>query len=193
MTTHAMRTFTLALLAGAILASPSVARANDWFVSPFIGAHAGSDAPRTSPGVGVSGGWIGRWVGGEFDLGYDPEFFDQNGFITNRRMITMMGNAIAPIPWVYRGDMFKPYIVGGVGVLKPKLSEAGDIFALDARKFGMNLGGGVMSFVNPHVGVRGDVRYFRGLRGSDADTNAFGLDLSTFHYWRVSVGLIAKF
>ncbi|MBI3493137.1 MAG: outer membrane beta-barrel protein [Acidobacteria bacterium] len=196
MSTHVIRTLEAALIVGAaVLATPSVARADDWnnwFVSPFIGAQLGGDAPRTSPAVGVSGGWMGSRVGGEFDLGYGPEFFDQNGFITDRRMITMMGNAIAPIPWVH-SEIFKPYIVGGLGVLKPKLSEAGGIFALDARKFGMDLGGGVMTFVNPHVGLRGDVRYFRGLRKSDADTNDFGLDLSTFHFWRVSAGLVTRF
>lgn len=187
------------LFGGALLlAMPTSAHAadwfsrTDWFVSPFTSTQTGGDSPITSPGVGVSGGWMGSRIGGEVDFGYAPEFFDQNGFVTNRRMITVMGNAIAPLPWISTSAI-KPYVVGGVGVLKPRLSEAGDFFALDARKFGMDLGGGAMVWANPHVGVRGDARYFRGLRKSDADTNNFGLDLSTFHFWRISAGLVTKF
>jgi hypothetical protein len=192
MSTYLTRTFTAAIVTAAcVLAAPSAARA-DWIVSPFVGAHVGGDAPRTSPAVGVSGGWMGTIVGGEVDLGYGPEFFAQNGFTTDRRMLTVMGNVIVTSPWGSR-DTFKPYVSGGLGVLEPKLSEAGGIFALDAKKLGMDVGGGAMGFFNRTVGLRGDIRYFRGLRKSDDDTNAFGLDLSTFHFWRASVGLAVRF
>jgi hypothetical protein len=191
MRTYLARTFTAAIAAACILAAPSAARA-DWIVSPFIGAHLGANAPHTSPAVGVSGGWMGKVVGAEVDLGYGPEFFAQNGFVTDRRMLTVMGNVIVTSPWGGR-DAFKPYVSGGLGVLKPKLSEAGGIFALDAKKLGMDVGGGAIGFFNRNVGLRGDIHYFRGLRKSDDDTNAFGLDLSTFHFWRASVGLAVRF
>lgn len=192
MNTHRLRTLTAALAAGiCLLAAPAPARA-DWLVSPFVGAHAGADAPRTSPSVGISGGWMGNLLGGEVDFGYGPEFFEQNGFVADRRMITLMGNVMATVPWARR-DTFKPYVSGGLGLIKPTLSEAGGLFALDAKKFGLDVGGGAIGFLNNTVGVRGDIRYFRGLRKSDDDVNAFDLDLSTFHFWRAAVGLAVRF
>jgi len=135
---------------------------------------------------------MGRIVGGEIDLGYSPEFFEQNGFLTERRMITVMANAVAGIPWG-SASAVQPYVSGGVGTITPKLEEAGGLTDFDRRKFGMNVGGGVTGWMNRSVGVRGDVRYFRGLGKSDEDANSFGLDLSTFHFWRTSVGLTVRF
>ena len=40
---------------------------------------------------------------------------------------------------------------------------------------------------------RGDLRYFHGLGQTDADTNALGLDLSKFGFWRGSGGLVVGF
>jgi opacity protein-like surface antigen len=157
----------VAIAIGACLV-PAPARA-DWTLSPFAGAQLG-----------------------EVDLGYAPEFFTQNGFLTERRMITIMGNAVAGIPWG-GSESFKPYVSGGLGVIHPKVSEAGGLVTLDRRTFGMNVGGGATGWINRSVGLRGDVRYFRGLRSSDDDANAFGVDLSTFHFWRTSAGLSVRF
>jgi hypothetical protein len=169
---------------------PAHARA-DWRVWPFAGAQLGADAPRTSPNGGVTAGWMGRLVGGEIDLGYSPEFFEQNGFLTERRMITVMGNAVAGIPWM-SNSMIQPYVAGGVGTIRPKLAEAGGFADLDRRTFGMNVGGAT-GWINGSVGIRGDVRYFRGLEKRDEDVNSFGVDLSTFRFWRTSLGLAVRF
>ena len=185
--------FASALVTAALLVVPASARADDWFVSPFFGAQFGGDAPHTSPGIGVSAGWLGHFVvGGEGEVTYAPEFFGRNGFLTERRVTTVMGTALVPVPWG-RTKTFTPYGAFGLGTILPKLAEAGDLVTLDERVFGMNVGGGAMAFVNEHVGLRGDVRYVRALRKPEDNGEAFGLDLSTFHFWRASIGLVAKF
>jgi len=183
----------LIVLAGALsLVSPAIARA-DWVVSPFVGGNAGGDATGTNTAVGVSGGWTGRWIGGEADLAWAPQFFEQNGFTIDRRVTTVMGNAVVPIP-AGRREMFQPYVSGGLGVIRLSLAEAGGIFALtDRNTFGGNVGGGASLFFNRSVGVRGDVRYFHGLSRDASDANDFGIDLSAFHFWRTSVGLAVRF
>jgi len=57
--------------------------------------------------------------------------------------------------------------------------------------FGFDVGGGVMGFLSQNVGLRGDVRYFRGFRG--VSDNTTGLALGNFSYWRTSVGVAFKF
>ena len=49
------------------------------------------------------------------------------------------------------------------------------------------MGGGVLGYINDHVGIRGDVRYFRSLQ--DHDPEGLDLGLSDFHFWRASVGV----
>ena len=53
------------------------------------------------------------------------------------------------------------------------------------------VGAGVMGFLTQNVGLRGDVRYFRGFRGTS--DNLVGLGVSNFNFWRTSIGVSFKF
>ena len=46
-------------------------------------------------------------------------------------------------------------------------------------------------FFSNNVGLRGDIRYIRGFRGTN--DNATGLTLGDFKFWRGSLGLALKF
>ena len=187
--TSAFRLLVLVL----VLARPSPARA-DWMVSPFLGGQMGGDAPHKNTAVGISGGWkSGGWLGAEVDFSWAPQFFEQNGFTTERQVTTFMGNVVVSLPHGAHA-MFEPYVSGGLGLIRPTLSEPGGIFSLtDKNKLGADIGGGATVFFNRSVGVRGDVRYFHGLREQDSDPNAFNLDLAAFHFWRTSAGLAVRF
>jgi outer membrane protein with beta-barrel domain len=188
-----MRKLTLAFLGALLLAAPAPARA-DWFVSPFVGGHFSGDASHKNTAVGIAGGWLGGgWLGVEGDFGWAPQFFEQDGFKTERQMTTLMGNVIVAVPSGSR-ESFRPYVSGGLGVIRPRLSEAGGFFALTGKnKLATDVGGGATGFFTRNVGVRGDIRYFRGLRTQDTDANDFNLDLSTFHFWRASTGVVVRF
>jgi hypothetical protein len=173
-------------------ATPDPAHAQ-WFVSPFIGGTLGGDTTHQSTAVGLSGGWMSRsGLGFAADLADAPDFFAQDGFLTSRRMTTLVGNLIVAIP-LGTDSSFRPYISGGAGLLRPHLAEAGDLFVVQTNKLGLDVGGGLAAFLDTNVGIRGDIRYFRGLRKSAADTNAFGIDFSHFGFWRTSVGLVVRF
>jgi opacity protein-like surface antigen len=86
----------------------------------------------------------------------------------------------------------RPYAVAGVGLLRTKVQDAGEVFDVNTKNdFGLDVGAGVMGFFSNNVGLRGDVRYFRGFRGTD--DNATGLTVSDFKFWRGSLGLSLKF
>jgi hypothetical protein len=182
----------LLIVMGVLLAAPVPAHA-DWVVSPFIGGQMGGDALHTNTAVGIAGGWkTDGWLGVEADFGWAPQFFEQNGFTTERQVTTLMGNLVVAIPNGKR-DMFQPYVSGGLGLIRPTLSEPGGVFALTGNKLGTDVGGGATVFFNRSVGIRADLRYFHGLRKQDSDANDFNLDLSTFHFWRTSAGLAVRF
>jgi opacity protein-like surface antigen len=189
-----MRSILRVLCSGFLLAAlPAAARAQSHWVSPFIGATLGGDTTHKSQAVGVSGGWMfSKWLGVEGELADAPELFDQTGFLTNRRVTTVMGNAVFAAPHG-KDNRMVPYLSGGLGLLRPHLTEAGEIFDVKVNKLGWDLGGGAAVFMNKNVGVRGDLRYFRGARHSVEDTNAFDVDFSSFGFWRVSAGLAVRF
>jgi opacity protein-like surface antigen len=138
-------------------------------------------------------------VGFELDFGYSPNFFETgtagNEFdlANDSNVTTLTANAIIGIPiGGTTGGSVRPYVVGGVGLIRSNLGDAGDLFDVRSKNdFGFDVGGGIMGFFNSNVGLRGDVRYFRTFSGS-SDT-VTGLALSDFNFWRGSVGLSLKF
>jgi hypothetical protein len=180
-----------ALTAAALLAAaPATAQTTStWWVSPFIGSNSGGDATSSSPAVGVSGGWMGSgWLGVEAEAAWTPQFFEQDGFRIDRRMRTVMGNVLVGIP---AGESrLRPFVVGGVGAMSPRVVEAGNFFEVDTNQLVLDFGGGTMWWKG-NTGIRGDVRYFRGM--GDSDVNALGFDFSEFSFWRVSTGVMVRF
>ena len=177
----------------AVLATASSALAqprSSWFVSPFIGLSTGGDATVEAPVMGLSTGWVGRRLGVEGEIADAPEFFEQDGFRTDRRVTTLMATALY-VPWT--AGALSVYGAGGLGLVRPRLAEAGDLARVEIEKLGFNAGGGVMARFSGRAGVRGDVRYVRTMGATDTDVHPFGLDFSKFHFWRVSVGLVATF
>jgi len=72
------------------------------------------------------------------------------------------------------------------------VQDAAGLFDVTTKNdFGFDVGAGLMGFFSQNVGLRGDVRYFRGFRGTS--DNATGLGLSNFNFWRASLGVSFKF
>ncbi len=183
------------LLVGAtvLLLAPATARA-DWIVTPFVGTDFSSDATTDhrvpfGVGFGYMGGGI---VGFETQISYINQFFGSSNLIGSNNVFSWMGNVIVGAP-IGGYTQVRPYATGGVGLLRSRIGgNAGDLFDIRSNDFGMNVGGGVMGFFSPNVGLRGDVRYFRSLNGT-ANANGFGVDFGTFHFWQATAGVTFKF
>jgi opacity protein-like surface antigen len=178
------------LVAVAFLAWAPSARA-EGFVVPWAGVHFGDGDIDGRSSFGASAGYMGAGIiGGEFDFGYSPNFFDLDD-IDNHAM-TVMGNVIVGIPiGGTSGAGIRPYVTGGLGLIRTKVDT---LLENDAsNEFGFNLGAGVMGYFSDHVGLRGDVRYFRNITGGDAD-DLFDsdFDLGDFDFWRASIGLVIR-
>ena len=85
-------------------------------------------------------------------------------------------------------------MVGGVGLIRTNVDDIGSVFDVNTKNdFGLDVGGGVMGFFSKNVGLRGDIRYFRGFRGTSDSGSVTGLTLSDFKFWRGSLGVSFKF
>ena len=192
------------LLAAVSAATPRTASA-DWVFTPFLGWNFNGSAGLEGTGEAVSGdlekkidfgfslaGMGAGAVGFEIDFGYSPNFFlsADEDLGNDSNVTTLTANAIFGIPiGGQRGGSVRPYVVGGVGLIRSNVGDAGEFFDVQTKNdFGFDVGGGVMGFFNSNVGIRGDVRYFRSLQDNEPD-NDLDLSLGSFDFWRGTVGL----
>lgn len=186
------------------IAAPRKASA-DWLFTPFIGWNFGGSANflnlsdvndefEQRVDFGASFGWMGAGViGWEVDFGFSPNFFENTSGSSNfqfgdSNVTTLMGNVLLGVPiGGQHGLGFRPYATGGVGLIKSRIDDGGDLFTLSSNDFGFNVGAGAMFFFTDHFGLRGDVRYFRSLQDRNPN-DGFDLGLSGFHFWRGSAG-----
>lgn len=181
----------VALAAAAAIYAPVNARA-EGYVSPWAGvnfAGGGIDNGRGAFGV-QAGGMGGGIFGGEVDFGYSPSAFGTQTDFGNNSIINLMGNVIVgvPIGGTY-GAGFRPFVTGGIGLIRTQI-DGGSTFNVRAadNNWGWDLGVGAMGFFNEHVGLRGDLRYFRDMTGD----LVHGLDEGTLHFWRLGFGVVIR-
>ena len=192
-----MRRVLKILMIGAVTAlvwTPLPAHA-EGYVSPFIGVNFNNPSGNGRANYGINAGYMGAGgvIGGEFEFGYSPSFFGNQGTYGSNNVLDVMGNLIVGIP---AGGTFgagvRPYATIGFGLLRSQLN-AGPFGAeqITNNDPGINVGAGVMGFLSDHVGLRGDVRYFRDVHNS-SPANGFGIDFGGFHFWRASFGVVLR-
>jgi len=190
-------------------ATPRTASA-DWTLTPFVGWNFGGSADVNGSGgstfsnkfekkldYGASLMSMGAGpIGFELDFGYSPNFFEASTtasgfqFTSKSNVTTLTGNVVVG----GRTGSVRPYAVAGVGLIRTNVQDVAGVFSVNTKNdFGLDVGGGVMGFFSNNIGLRGDVRYFRGFRGTSDSDNPAGIALSDFKFWRGSLGVSFKF
>ena len=176
----------------AAITAPAQARA-EGYVSPWAGVNFGNN-DRVSNGrasFGVNAGGMGAGIiGGEVGFGYSPSFFGTTNDFGNNTVIDFMGNVIVGVPiGGTHGAGLRPFVTGGLGLIRTQID--GGTFAKvqsSNNDLGWNAGAGVMGYFNDHVGLRGDLRYFRNIQGNVINN----IDFGNFHFWRGSIGVVIR-
>ncbi len=199
--------FATLIVAFGMAAAPTRASA-DWYLTPFVGANFGGDADfvdvddfgdefEQRVNFGAALGWMGGGIiGWEVDFGYAPNFFENTAGdfdFGDSNVTTLMGNVVVGIPVGGQlGAGIRPYGSGGIGLIRTHV-DAGDFFdELSANDLGFNVGAGLHGYFTDHIGIRGDVRYFRSLEDDEPDDD-FDLALADFDFWRATVGVTFRF
>ncbi|MEO5819058.1 MAG: outer membrane beta-barrel protein [Vicinamibacteraceae bacterium] len=167
----------------------------DWLITPYLGSAFGGAASSQHVTYGASAAWMSHGiVGVEFDGSIAPDLLDEDAGvilgITDSNVTTLMGSFVIGAPLGEPG--IRPYAVAGAGLIRSRLSDADDIFDIDESSFGINVGGGVHALVGKNVGLRADLRYFRGVRDTDSSDDV-DLELGGFDFWRATVGATFRF
>jgi hypothetical protein len=163
----------------------------DGFVSPWAGGQFGSSASNGRGAFGVNAGAMGGGIiGGELGFGFSPSFWGTSNDFGHNTVIDLMGNLIVGVPiGGTHGAGVRPYVTGGLGLIRSQI-DGGNVFLVQTsnNQLGWDAGAGAMGYFNEHVGVRGDVRYFRATSG-DVLNN---IDFNGLHFWRVSAGIVVR-
>ena len=178
-----------ALVAAVAFAAPARAQT---FLTPLAGATFGKDAPSEKFSTGVLLTFMGDVVGFEVDFGYTPDFFDQQSdfaIVADSNVTSLMGNLL-----IGAGDgPVRPYGVVGIGLLRTSVDDGGDLFGnVTTNDTAFDVGFGVIGMFSDHVGLRGDIRYFRSLQ-DPSDDHDFDVSLGNFDFWRATAGLSFRF
>ena len=193
------RTLAFTLLLG--LAASGAAHA-DTLMMPFFGANIGGRSGRElARGIdtgrfdwGASVAFMGAGIlGVEADIGYSPDFFGRSD-IGGSSVLTATGNLVIGIPiGGQTGVGFRPYVVGGAGVIRSQVDAPASGVSVDQSEAAFDVGGGAMFFFADHVGLRADVRYFRTFGRVNFDIIDIIERPQRLDFTRASAALILRF
>src|SRR5262245_38376723 len=120
---------------------PGTASAQGWFFTPFVGANFAGDASfgdfddaddefERRVDFGATLGYNPNVVGVELDFGWSPNFFENtigpgNFEFGDSNVTTFMVNLLVSAP---PGRGIRPYVSGGLGLIRSSVSGVGDFF-----------------------------------------------------------------
>jgi opacity protein-like surface antigen len=189
-----LRLITAASLALLLLMPAAPARA-DVVLTPYVGSLFGGDLSGSRAAFGGSAAFLGGGIfGAEIGFNYAPEFVSAGVSNEDIAQMSLMGNLIVGIP-IGSSDQaghVRPYVTGGAGLFRVTSEESQFFDRIRSNDFAVNVGGGVMAFFSEHVGLRGDVRYFRTLT-DDNPGSGVDFDLGDLNFWKWDVGAAFKF
>lgn len=203
-----VRGLLLVALTGATLSVPAAAVAADWYLTPAVGAtfHGNTSVVDLEGGaakihlqVGGSAGLVTSGVVGvEAVTVFTPAFFrgQSPSKLKYGRTFALMGNAVFTLPRRWTEYSLRPFVSGGLGVMRaslldnPPLINTGALLPVKSNFAGYNVGGGAVGFLSARTGVRFDLRYYSSLHRPDQGPVAFGrVHLS---YLTASVGIVLR-
>jgi hypothetical protein len=164
-------------------------------VSPLIGYDFGGDSgcPQITGcedkklNIGVSVGSLGNIFGTELEFAYAKDFFGKIPGVSSS-VLTLMGNGmIAP-----RFGPVQPYYLLGLGLMKTNVSfTTANLLESDTNHFAWDTGGGLMVFLGPHVGLRGEIRHFHAFQ--DLEILGIALGKTKLDFGRAAAGVVFRF
>ena len=186
--------FTVAAVLAVFLLVPAAPARADVVLTPYVGSLFGGDMGESTATFGANAAFMGGGIfGAEIGFNYAPEFIKASVSNDDIAQMSLMGNLIVGIPiGSSTGGQLRPYVTGGAGLMRVSSAESQFFDHVTSNDFAVNFGGGVMAFFSDHVGVRGDLRYFRTLTNERAGAG-FDFDLGDLNFWKWDVGAAFRF
>lgn len=178
------------LLAAACLLGAAAAADAEILLTPYYGTSFGGTTTENSPTYGGALGFMaGGWLGAEAEYGYVKDFFGSSNAgagLSQNKVQSISGSLVLG---VNLGPL-RPYGAVGLSLIGANLASQPGLATLDDTAAGYNAGGGLFIWLGKHVGLRGDVRYFRTFEAVGTDS---ALGIEKLDFWRGIGGLTLRF
>lgn len=191
----------LALVCLCFVLLPGRAQAAEWEFTgmagvTFLGNTTLIDLDNAAPNLHVNLGGAATFltngiIGAEGLTMWTPHFLKNGGsqLVDSGRTEAVMGNLVVTAPRRFTEYTLRPFVSGGLGLLRLGLSDQTPLLSYHANLTGLDIGGGAVGFLSTKIGVRFDVRYFRTLNRTDS-TLAFGG--THLRYMTATVGIVYR-
>lgn len=178
--------------------------AADWLLTPFFGTTLGGQtnfltldrsAGNKKFTFGTSFGWLSDGVFGvEASAAHTPHFFESrsNTLVVSSGVSTLTGSVIAAVPQSITGYSLRPYIVGGVGLMRANSRDVVESATFDSNLLALNLGGGAIGMVSNRTGLRFEVRQYRNLSPDHSALTTSGRS-TRISFWRATIGVVVRY
>ena len=201
-----LTTVALSCLGLILTATPALA---EWHFTPLIGVTFRGETSlfdlEKAAGLkhktfGGAVRWVGSGIFGVEAVGlWVPGFFGNDNrevvasgitnLVKESRVVSLMGNVVVTAPRRWTEYNLRPFVSGGVGIIRPKSIDFGN-GGFNRSFNGFNIGGGAVGFLSPRTGVRFDLRYHRTMRGLAAESYSFGP--VRLQYMTASIGVVIR-
>jgi hypothetical protein len=202
----------IALAVGGLIAGSPPPAAADWHLTPFLGLtfqgqttllDSESAVGKAHWHFGGAAGIVGSGiVGAEGLIVYTPGFFQQDNppaiggvpapDVIESRSLAIMGNIVLTTPRRWNEYGLRPFVSGGIGLLRASAKDSFDILPVSTNLLGYNIGGGAVGFLTERAGLRFDLRYFSNLKPSNSD-EGIAIGRVQLRYWTASAGVVFKY
>ncbi|HET7218480.1 MAG TPA: hypothetical protein VFJ02_10550, partial [Vicinamibacterales bacterium] len=200
------------ILLGILLAGAPASAHADWLLAPFLGLtfqgettlldnESAVGKAHWSFGGAVSLVGAGP-IGVEGLILYTPGFFQQDNppstagvppiDVIESRALAIMGNILLTTPRAWNEYGLRPFLSGGIGLLRASAKDSFDILPVNANLLGYNVGGGAVGFLTDRTGIRFELRYFSNLKPSDSP-EAIAIGRVQLSYWNANVGVVFRY
>jgi opacity protein-like surface antigen len=186
----------LGLLALAFAIVPARSAAAQGFISPTFGYNFGgdtgclaaTDCENKNWNWGLSGGALGSIVGFEAEVMHEAQFTGETS-TDPADVTTLMANfMLAP-----RITIVQPYGLAGLGMIRTHVDGAVSGSSESDNQVGWTVGGGLMVFVQKHVALKGDIRYYHSLEALDLLGIDLARDENKVDFGRAGFGVVFAF
>jgi hypothetical protein len=133
-------------------------------------------------------------LGIEVDYSFIPGYFrGETGLnVVSSAVTTLMGNVIVAVPLSVTQYSLRPYVVGGLGLIRARsdVVENVNFLAISENLFGLNIGGGAIGSLTNRTSLRFELRHFTNLGG---DESAVGFGRQRLSFWRATIGVAFRY
>jgi len=186
-----------------LLATPPATARADWHITPFLGNSFAAQSEFLTFGgeltrrltLGASVALLSDNIFGlEAEVGHTPRFFegdDPLGLVLSSRVTTVTGSVIVATPLAVTRESLRPYLALGIGLMQARSDHVAGVLPVDENLLEVNVGVGATGFLTDRIGLRFDIRRFKGLGAAEAPMARAGA--SRLSFWRATTGLTLRY